>query len=133
MGGDSYDDAAVAAAADALRTGATMVPAFDDLRTIAGQGTVGVEIVAQLGRAARGASCSRSVAADCSPGWAAGWPSDTRRSAWSGWSRPARPSMAAARATGAPVVLSELDTFVDGAAVRRVGDVTFPLVRDCRR
>ena len=38
--------------------------------------------------------------------------------------------MAAARATGAPVVLSELDTFVDGAAVRRVGDVTFPLVRD---
>ena len=45
-----YDDAAVAAAADALRTGATMVPAFDDLRTIAGQGTVGVEIVAQLGR-----------------------------------------------------------------------------------
>ena len=33
------------------RTGATVVPAFDDLRTIAGQGTVGVEIVAQLGRA----------------------------------------------------------------------------------
>jgi threonine dehydratase len=40
-------------------------------------------------------------------------------------------SMAAARATGAPVMLAELDTFVDGAAVRRVGDVTFPLVRDC--
>ena len=29
------------------------------------------------------------------------------------------------------MALSELDTFVDGAAVRRVGDVTFPLVRDC--
>jgi threonine dehydratase len=28
------------------------------------------------------------------------------------------------------VELPQLDTFVDGAAVRRVGDVTFPLVRD---
>ena len=51
VGGDTYDDAAAAAAAYAARTGATVVPAFDDLRTIAGQGTVGVEIVAQLGRA----------------------------------------------------------------------------------
>ena len=39
-------------------------------------------------------------------------------------------SMAAAMAAGGPVALTELDTFVDGAAVRRVGDVTFPLVRD---
>jgi threonine dehydratase len=40
-------------------------------------------------------------------------------------------SMAAALAAGAPTVLPELDSFVDGAAVRRVGDVSFPLVRDC--
>ena len=33
-------------------------------------------------------------------------------------------------AAGEPVALTELDTFVDGAAVRRAGDVTFPLVRD---
>jgi threonine dehydratase len=38
--------------------------------------------------------------------------------------------MAAALVAGAPVELPALDTFVDGAAVRRVGDVTFPLVRD---
>src|SRR3954471_5188617 len=31
---------------------------------------------------------------------------------------------------GAPVDLPEIDTFVDGAAVRRAGDVTFPLIRD---
>ena len=48
--GDTYDDAAAAAARHAQHTGATVVPAFDDVRTIAGQGTVGVEIVAQLGR-----------------------------------------------------------------------------------
>jgi threonine dehydratase len=40
-------------------------------------------------------------------------------------------NMAAALAAGAPVTVPEIDTFVDGAAVRRAGDVTFPLVRDC--
>lgn len=38
--GDSYDDAATAAAQDEHATGATRVPAFDHPRTIAGQGTV---------------------------------------------------------------------------------------------
>ena len=49
VGGDSYDDAAAAASADAAASGATLVPAFDDPRTIAGQGTVAREIIAQLG------------------------------------------------------------------------------------
>jgi threonine dehydratase len=39
-------------------------------------------------------------------------------------------SMAEALAQGAPVTLRSTDSFVDGAAVGRVGDVTFPLVRD---
>jgi threonine dehydratase len=38
--------------------------------------------------------------------------------------------MAAALEAGEPVRLQHLDRFVDGAAVRRAGDVTFPLVRD---
>ena len=50
LGGDTYDEAAAAAAADARATGATIVPAFDDARTIAGQGTVIREAVEQLGR-----------------------------------------------------------------------------------
>jgi len=40
--------------------------------------------------------------------------------------------MAAALAAGAPVELAEMDGFVDGAAVRRAGDITFPLVRDAQ-
>ena len=36
--------------------------------------------------------------------------------------------MAAALAAGEPVTLEQLDSFVDGAAVRRVGAVTLPLV-----
>jgi threonine dehydratase len=40
------------------------------------------------------------------------------------------PSMTAALEAGQPVSLTQMDGFVDGAAVRRVGDLTFPLVRD---
>lgn len=40
------------------------------------------------------------------------------------------PSMSAALAAGYPVALGEFDGFVDGAAVGRVGALTFPLVRD---
>jgi threonine dehydratase len=39
-------------------------------------------------------------------------------------------SMQAALAAGGPVALEAVDTFVDGAAVGRVGELTFPLVRD---
>ncbi|EUA65974.1 pyridoxal-phosphate dependent enzyme family protein [Mycobacteroides abscessus] len=46
--GHGYDEAAAAAKADAARTGATLVPAFDDVRTIAGQGTIAAEILDQL-------------------------------------------------------------------------------------
>ena len=48
--GDTYDDAATAALADAERSGSVLVPPFDDPRTIAGQGTVVREILQQLGR-----------------------------------------------------------------------------------
>ena len=48
--GDSYDEASAAAKAAAEETGAVVVAAFDDTRTIAGQGTVAKEVVEQLGR-----------------------------------------------------------------------------------
>ena len=44
-------------AADAIRTGATVVPAFDDPRTIAGQGTVALEVVEQLEQSAPRRTC----------------------------------------------------------------------------
>jgi threonine dehydratase len=43
--GETYDDAALAAREFERRTGATFVHAFEDLRTAAGQGTVGLEIL----------------------------------------------------------------------------------------
>lgn len=46
-GGESYDEAAARAAEHADRTGAYSIHAFDDPRTAAGQGTVGLEILEQ--------------------------------------------------------------------------------------
>jgi len=44
--GETYDDAHRAADAYARATGATFIHAYDDPRTIAGQGTIGLEILA---------------------------------------------------------------------------------------
>ncbi|MCY0609768.1 pyridoxal-phosphate dependent enzyme, partial [Klebsiella pneumoniae] len=48
VGGSTYDLAAAAALEDVERTGATLVPPFVGLRTIAGQGTIAVEVLGQL-------------------------------------------------------------------------------------
>ena len=45
---DALPAAARAAAADAAESGAVVVPAFDALDTMAGQGTVGLEILEQV-------------------------------------------------------------------------------------
>jgi threonine dehydratase len=46
--GQTYDDAHLAAESFRRRTGATEIAAYDDLAVIAGQGTVGVEILTNL-------------------------------------------------------------------------------------
>jgi threonine dehydratase len=127
--GDTYDDSAAMAKASAAETGARLVPAFDDLQTIAGQGTIAVEILDQLGR-----EPDLMVIPVGGGGLLAGM------AAWLGANHPGvamtgveptgAESMKAALDAGGPVDLAKLDSFVDGAAVRRVGDVTFPVVRD---
>ena len=46
--GDDYDEALEAALAHVAATGATLVHAFEDARVIAGQGTLGLELAAQI-------------------------------------------------------------------------------------
>jgi threonine dehydratase len=127
--GADYDEAGRAAMAYAASVGATLVPPFDDPRTIAGQGTVIVEVVDQLG-----AAPDVVVVPVGGGGLIAGiatWLRERHPSTRIVGVEPSgAASMMAALAAGAPVVLDEMDAFVDGAAVRRVGDVTFPLVRD---
>jgi threonine dehydratase len=126
--GDTYDDAAAAALAEGSATGATMVPAFDDPRTVAGQGTVAIELVEQLGHApdvlvvpVGGGGLVAGVAT-----WIAERHPGVRIV---GVEPGGAASMAAAVAAGKPVTLPQLDSFVDGAAVRRVGEATLPLVQ----
>ena len=127
LGGDTYDEASAAASQDAAASGATLVPAFDDPRTIAGQGTVAREVVAQLGHApdvmvipvGGGGLLAGSVA----------WLGERHPGVQVIGAEPAGAAcVAAALAAGGPVTLPEVDTFVDGAAVRRAGDITYPLI-----
>ena len=125
--GETYDEAFAAALADAGRTGAVLVPAFDDPRTVAGQGTIAREIVEQLGAAPDLLVVpvgGGGLLAGCAAWLAERHPATTVV----GVEPAGAASMTAALAAGRPVPLADLDSFVDGAAVRTAGDVTFPIV-----
>ncbi|WP_030483551.1 threonine ammonia-lyase IlvA [Nocardioides aequoreus] len=126
--GDSFDDAAQLAGEHAAETGRVLVPPFDHPATVAGQGTAIREAVDQLG-----AAPDVVVVPVGGGGLLAG------TVAWLGERHPGvrvvgvepagAASMTAALAAGGPVTLEQVDPFVDGAAVRRVGEVTFAQVR----
>ncbi|WP_328295521.1 threonine ammonia-lyase IlvA [Kineococcus sp. NBC_00420] len=129
--GDTYDDSAAAATQDAARSGATLVPAFDDPRTLTGQGTVAVEVFEQLAEFDEEPPDVLVVPVG-GGGLLAGvltWVRERHPQVRIVGVEPeGAPSMAAALAAGHPVRLDTLDTFVDGASVRRVGDVTHAVV-----
>ena len=122
--GDTFDDAAEAAAEDAERTGATLVPPFDHPLIMAGQGTVALEAVDQL-RREHGREPGTMVLPVGGGGLIGGCGAWLRESLPSvrivGVEPAGAASMAAAVRVGHPVTLQEMDRFVDGAAVRRVG------------
>ncbi|PZS18178.1 MAG: threonine dehydratase [Acidimicrobiales bacterium] len=124
VGGDTYDEAAAAAADEAECNHRIRVPPFDDLRTIAGQGTVAAEITDQLA-----GPPDLVVVPVGGGGLLAGtavWMSHQSPGTRLVGVEPAgAASMTAALAKGRPVDLEEIDTFVDGAAVRSVGTHTF--------
>jgi threonine dehydratase len=127
MIGDTFDDAAEAAATDADRTGATLVPPFDDPRIMAGQGTVALEAITQI-REQHGADVGTVVLPVGGGGLLGGcgtWLREREPSIRIVGVEPAGAvSMAAALRAGSPVTLHDLDRFVDGASVRRVGSRT---------
>lgn len=129
VGGSTYDAASSAALADAERTGAVYVHPFDAARTILGQGTVAPEIAEQAGD-----TLHTVVVPVGGGGLIAGmalWLREHRPQVRIVGVEPAgAASMTAALAAGEPVDLPEIDSFVDGAAVGRVGGLTYPLVRD---
>ncbi|MEV0948779.1 threonine ammonia-lyase IlvA [Rhodococcus sp. NPDC049939] len=125
--GETYDAAAEAAEADIRRTGATMVPPFDDARTAAGQGTIAAEILGQLG-ASPDAVLVPVGGGGCIAGIATYLRANASGTAIVGVEPTGAASMTAALVAGTPVTLTEIDPFVDGASVKRVGDLPFAVV-----
>jgi len=127
--GDSYDEASQAAQQFCDQEQGIFVHPFDDPQTIAGQGTVGKEIH----DATRG-EVSVVIVPIGGGGLASGVASYLKERNPSvsiiGAEPAGSPSMYESLKQGRVVTLDELHTFVDGAAVRRVGELTFEL---CRR
>ena len=127
--GDSFDDAYAAACAYAEETGAVVVPTFDHPLTIAGQGTIALELVDQLGRAPDlvlvpvGGGGLVSGIAVALEGLGAG-------TEVVGVQPAGAPAMSRSLEAGHPVVIDIADGFVDGAVVRTPGAVTFAVVQD---
>jgi threonine dehydratase len=124
VGGKTYDLAAAAALEDVARTGATLIPPFDDLRTIAGQGTIAVELLAQLDTEpdvvvvpVGGGGCVAGIATYLAE--------RTTNTSVLGVEPAGAAAMMAALAAGEPVTLDYVDQFVDGAAVNRAGTLTY--------
>jgi threonine dehydratase len=118
--GATYDQAAAAALDDVARTGATLVPPYDDLRTMAGQGTIAAELLEQLDSEpdlvivpVGGGGCISGITTYLAE--------RTTGTSVLGAEPAGAASMIAALAAGEPVTLEHVDQFVDGAAVARAG------------
>jgi threonine dehydratase len=127
--GGILDDAIGIARGYADAAGATFVPPFDDLDVIAGQGTLGLEVVEEAPDAevilvpVGGGGLLGGVGAAVASACASGFPA-CRRPSVIGVEAAGAPTMSAALAAGRPVRLSSVSTMADGIAVGCVSETT---------
>lgn len=125
--GDTFDDCAIAAKTYTETNAMTFIPPFDDLKIIEGQGTMAIEILESepeldyifipVGGGGLSAGVGTYFKA-FSPGTKV-----------IGLEPEGAPSMYEALKAGHPVTLDNIERFVDGAAVKRVGDITFSICK----
>ena len=127
--GDTYDDAYAEARRAAQERGLTFVHPFDDPLTIAGQGTIGLEIMDDAKF-----DVDIIVMAVGGGGLSAGISSVFRQlrpeTKLYGVEPAGAPAAHDSIRAGRILTLDRIDSFVDGAAVRRVGEHTFPIIRE---
>lgn len=126
--GDTFDDCALAAKAYSQEHHMTFIPPFDDLRIIEGQGTVAVEVLEELSDIDY--LFVPVGGGGLSAGMGAYFKTYSPRTTIIGLEPEGAPSMYEALQHGTPVTLPGIDSFVDGAAVKRVGDITFPICKE---
>ena len=131
--GDTFDDTAVAAKAYTIEHGMTFVPPFDHPAIISGQATVGVEILEDI-KTLTDAPIDYLFLPVGGGGLTAGvgtyFKTVSPKTKIIGLEPEGAPSMFWALNSGEPVELENIDKFVDGAAVKRVGDITFSFCKD---
>jgi threonine dehydratase len=126
--GDTFDDAQTAAKAYCTQKNRTFIPPFDDEKVIEGQATIGLEILEQTeepidylflpvggGGLAAGVS---SVFKELSP-----------NTIIVGVEPEGAASMSTSITAGINTKIENINKFVDGAAVQRVGDLTFEICK----
>jgi threonine dehydratase len=127
--GDTFDDAYHAAKLFSSENQLEFIHPFDDLEVIAGQGTVGLEILSEnvskidflllpIGGGGLAAGVS-TVFKKLSP-----------TTQIIGVEPAGAPSMTEAILNKQPVLLDKIDRFVDGAAVKQVGEKTYSVCKD---
>ncbi len=121
--GDTFDDCQAAALEYTQLHGMTFIPPFDDLDIIEGQGTVGVEILEDLPDA------DIVLLPIGGGGLASGASHYLRKTKPNikifGVEPEGAASMKTAIKHGKPVTLDNINRFVDGAAVKRIGDLNY--------
>jgi len=126
--GDTFDDCAEEAQAFTREHGMTFIPPFDDPRIIEGQGTVALEILEDQPQV------DYLFVPVGGGGLAAGvgtyFKTYSPQTTIIGVEPEGAPSMLRALENGSPVTLDEIDRFVDGASVKRVGQLTFDICKD---
>jgi threonine dehydratase len=156
--GDTFDDCAIAAKKYTEENGMTFIPPFDDFKIIEGQATVGVEIFEQFNNIENKNSrqSSTPISQVSSPfggdrggsvgavdfifmavgggGLSAGvgsyFKTFSPQTKIIGVEPQGAPSMYEALKAGHPITLENIERFVDGAAVKRVGEITFSICKD---
>jgi len=131
--GDTFDDCAVAARRFTEEKGMTFIPPFEDLRIIEGQGTVAVEILEDLPQGdARGIDYLFVPVGGggLASGVGSYFKTFSPQTKVIGLEPEGAPSMVAAFRAGHTVSLDKIDRFIDGAAVKRVGDLTYSICRE---
>lgn len=127
LAGTDPDEASAAAKAFSAESGASFIPAFDDPEIIEGQGTVAYEILQKMKD--KGVDLDYVFVPIGGGGLASGVGLYFKNASPStriiGVEPAGAASMKAALAEGHPVTLEQIDTFVDGAAVARAGNITY--------
>lgn len=127
--GDTYNQAAEAAAAAAKKNKSAYIHPFDDIRTIAGQATIGDEIVLS-GKGPFDYAFIQIGGGGLAAGVATWLRIHYPHMKIIGVEGEGQACMKAAIDAGKIVTLKDIDTFCDGTAVTKAGELTYEICKD---